>query len=157
MSGTVKHARLESQSARARLKRGRQPHWQALIEGRVHLGWQRWKGKKGDPAGRWLLRRYIPATGKYRVQALGRADDATRADGADILSFEQAKAKAHAIVVSPNGNGNGAIVRLTVRQAMHRYVDYKHQKGQPVGDLISRSNVHIILTLGDLVVSELTA
>ena len=154
MSGTVKHARLESQSARARLKRGRQPHWQALVEGRVHLGWQCWKG---DPAGRWLVRRYIPATGKYRVQALGRADDAARPDGADVLSFEQAKAKAHAMVASPNGNGNGPIVRLTVRQAMHRYVDYKHQKGQPVGDLISRSNVHIIPMLGDLVVSELTA
>src|SRR5262249_61182350 len=32
----------------------------------------------------------------------------------------------------------------------------KHQKG-PVGDLISRSNVHILPALGDLVVSELTA
>ena len=157
MSGTVKHARLESQSARDRLKRGRQPHWQALIEGRVHLGWQRWKGKKGEMGGRWLLRRYIPATGKYRVQALGRADDATRADGADILSFEQAKAKGHAMVASPNDNGDGKIERLTVRQAMHRYINYKHQKGQPVGDLISRSNVHILPALGDLVVSELTA
>jgi integrase len=153
MSGTVKHARLESQSARARLKRGRQPHWQALVEGRVHLGWQCWKG---EPVGRWLLRRYI-GDGKYRVQALGRADDAARADGADVLSFEQAKAKAHAMVASPNGNGNDPIVRLTVRQAMHRYIDFKHQKGQPVGDLISRSNVHIIPTLGDLVVSELIA
>ena len=153
MAGTVKHARLESQSARARLKRGRQPHWQALIEGKVHLGWQCWKG---DPVGRWLLRRYI-GNGKYRVQALGRADDAARADGADVLSFEQAKAKAHAMVTSPGGNGNGPIVRLTVRQAMQRYIDYKHQKGQPVGDLISRSGVHILPTLGDLVVSELTA
>jgi hypothetical protein len=154
MSGTVKHARLESQSARARLKRGRQPHWQALVEGKVHLGWQCWKG---EPVGRWLLRRYI-GNGKYRVQALGRADDAARADGADVLSFEQAKAKAHAMVASPEAaNGNGPIVRLTVRQAMHRYIDFKHQKGQPVGDLISRTNVHILPTLGDLVVSELTA
>jgi hypothetical protein len=56
MAGTVKQARLESQSARARLKRGRQPHWKALVEGRVHLGYQCWKG---DPVGRWLLRRYI--------------------------------------------------------------------------------------------------
>jgi hypothetical protein len=126
MSGTVKHARLESQSARARLKRGRQPHWQALIEGKVHLGWQCWKG---EPVGRWLLRRYI-GNGKYRVQALSRADDAARADGADVLSFEQAKAKAHAMVASPNGNGNGLIVRLTVRQAMHRYIDYKHTTGR---------------------------
>jgi len=154
MAGTVKHARLESQSARARLKRGRQPHWQALVEGRVHLGYQCWKG---EPAGRWVLRRYIAAAGKYRVQTLGRADDAAGADGADILSFEQAKAKAHAMVASLNGNGNGKIERLTVRQAMNRYIDYKHQKGQPVGDLISRSGVHILPVLGDLVVSELTA
>ena len=75
MAGTVKHARLESQSARARLKRGRQPHWQALVEGRVHLGWQ---CRKGDPVGRWLLRRYI-GNNKYRVQTLGCADDAASA------------------------------------------------------------------------------
>jgi integrase len=156
MAGTVKPARLESQSARSRLKRGRQPHWKALVEGRVHLGWQRWKGRDGEAGGRWLLRRYI-GNNKYRVQTLGRADDAIRADGADVLSFEQAKAKAHAMVASPNGNGNGPIVRLTVRQAMERYIEFKHQKGQPVRDLIGRSNVHILPALGDLVVSELTA
>ena len=126
MAGTVKHARLESQSARARLKRGRQPHWQALVEGKVHLGWQCWKG---DPVGRWLLRRYI-GNNKYRVQTLGRADDAASADGADVLSFAQAEAKARAMVASPEaGGGNGKIVQLTVRQAMARYVDYKRHKG----------------------------
>jgi integrase len=199
VAGTVKHARLESQSARARLKRGRQPHWQALIEGKVHLGWQCWKG---DPVGRWLLRRYIgnkfrmpaddgrdreipglsipgafggkqrqiivevdPAKAsskglsqmyKYRVQTLGRADDAAQADGADVLSFVQAAAKARAMVASPEA-GNGKIVQLTVRQAMARYVDYKRHQGQPIGDLISRSTVHILPALGDLVVSELSA
>ena len=56
MAGTVKHAKLESRTARSRLKRGRQPHWQALVPGRVHLGYQCWKG---DAVGRWVLRRYI--------------------------------------------------------------------------------------------------
>ena len=152
MSGTVKHARLESQSARARLKRGRQPHWQALVEGKVHLGWQCWKG---DAAGRWLLRRYI-GNNKYRVQALGRADDASRADGITVLSHAQAEAKARAMVATP-ANGNGKIERMTVRQAMARYVDYKRHQGQPVADLSSRTRVHILPALGDLVVSELTA
>jgi hypothetical protein len=76
MAGTVKHARLESRTARSRLKRGRQPHWQALEPGRVHLGWQCWKG---DPAGRWVLRRYI-GNRKYRTTALGLADDAAEAN-----------------------------------------------------------------------------
>ena len=153
--GGHREAREIGESERsARLKRGRQPHWQALVEGRVHLGWQCWKG---DPVGRWLLRRYI-GNNKYRVQTLGRADDAASADGADVLSFAQAEAKARAMVASPEaGGGNGKIVQLTVRQAMARYIDYKRHKGQPVGDLISRSNVHILPALGDLVVSELSA
>ena len=155
MAGTVKHARLESQSARARLKRGRQPHWQALVEGRVHLGWQRRKGKQGEAGGRWLLRRYV-GNNKYRVLTLGRADDVAPADGISVLSHEQAEAKARAMVGSPE-NGNGPIVRMTVRQAMARYIDYKQHQGQPVRDLAGRTRVHILPVLGDLVVGELTA
>jgi hypothetical protein len=118
MAGTVKHAKLESRTSRSRLKRGRQPHWQALMPGRVHLGYQCWKG---DQEGRWILRRYI-GNNKYRNVTLGRADDAAAADGEHILMFEQAEAKARATVAAPNG---GKVEHLTVRQAMARYVDYK--------------------------------
>ena len=149
MAGTVKHARLESRTARSRLKRGRQPHWQALEPGRVHLGWQCWKG---DPAGRWVLRRYI-GNRKYRTTALGLADDAAEANGIQVLSFEQAAAKARAMVASPNG---GKIERLTVRQALSRYIEYKRERGQPVRDIVSRGTVHILPELGDLVVAQLT-
>jgi integrase len=149
MAGTVKHARLESPSARSRLKRGRQPHWQALREGRVHLGYQCWKG---DAAGRWVLRRYI-GNGKYRVTALGLADDAGEADGVRVLNFDQAEAKARAMVDTPAHR----VHRLTVRQALARYIEHKRDLGQPVGDVLSRGTVHILPSLGDLVVAELTA
>jgi integrase len=151
MAGTVKHARLESPSARNRLKRGRQPHWQALVEGKVHLGYQCWKG---DKVGRWILRRYI-GNYKYRSETLGRADDAAPADGTHVLTFEQAKAKTLAKVAAPEAGGK--IESLTVRQAMERYIDYKRTLGQPVNDVVSRSAVHILPPLGDLVVAELTA
>ena len=144
MSGTVKHARLDSQSARARLKCGRQPHWQALVEGRVHLGWQRSKGKQGKAGGRWLLRRYV-GNNKYRVQTLGRADDVAPADGIRMLSHEQAEAKARAMVGSPE---NGPIVRMTVRQAMARYIDYKQHQGQPVRDLNTVNGIRITVEDG---------
>ena len=150
MAGTVKHAKLESRTSRSRLKRGRQPHWQALMPGRVHLGYQCWKG---DQEGRWILRRYI-GNNKYRSVTLGRADDAAAADGEHVLTFEQAEAKARAMVAAPNG---GKVVNLTVRQAMGRYIDYKRSQGQPVNDLMGRSNTHILPALGDLVVAELTA
>ena len=150
MAGTVKHAKLESRTSRSRLKRGRQPHWQALIPSRVHLGYQCWKGEEG----RWSLRRRYNSNNKYRSVTLGRADDAAAADGEHVLTFEQAEAKARATVAAPNG---GKVMNLTVRQAMARYLDYKRSQGQPVNDLLGRSNAHILPVLGDLVVAELTA
>ncbi len=65
----------------------------------MHLSYQRWKG---EPAGRWLLRRYI-GNRKYRTTALGFADDDAKADGARVLSYKQAEAKARAMVETPNG------------------------------------------------------
>jgi integrase len=147
MAGTVKHKRLESPSARNRLKRGRQAHWQAVIEGRMHLGYQ---VRKGEPVGRWLLRRYV-GNGRYSVQALGRADDADKADGVTVLSHAQAEARAKTMVALPQSSGP-----LTVRQAWERYVDAKRHQGRSVSDTVSRGACHILPALGDLVVERLT-
>jgi integrase len=149
MAGDVQHAKLTSRNARSRLKPGRQPHWHPLTRGKVHLGYQRWKG---DSAGRWILRRYI-GNNKYRTATLGVADDAATADGRRVLSFEQAEAMARAMLeIAP-----AKVHRLTVRQAMARYIDYKRASGQSVNDVVSRSAVHILPALGDRVIAELTA
>jgi integrase len=148
MAGTVNHKRFESPTARSRLKRGRQGHWQALIEGRVHLGYQ---CKKGEPAGRWLLRQYI-GNGRYHVEALGRADDAANADGVTVLSHEQAEAKARKKVALPMTNQGP----LTVRAAWDRYLVAKRGAGKSVEGDVSRATCHILPALGDLVVKELT-
>ena len=147
MAGTVRHKRLESPTARNRLTRGRQPHWQALIEGRVHLGWQ---CHKGEAAGRWQLRQYL-GNGRYHVEPLGRADDAAKADGVTVLSYEQAEAKAKKTVALPTTEGP-----LTVRQAWERYLTAKRSAGNSVEGEISRANCHILPALGDLVIKELT-
>lgn len=148
VAGTVKHARLETPTARSGLKRGRQPHWRALDEGKVHLGWQCWKGA---PQGRWLLRRYVGKR-KYRVETLGLADDASAADGERILSFKQASAKAHTIVGLPQAQAGP----FTVRQAWEGYIEAKRHAGQDVDNLISRGGVHILPELGELRVEKLT-
>ena len=151
MAGTVKAARLSSPTARARLQRGRQAHWEPLVRGRVHLGWQRWPE---DAAGRWVLRRYI-GNRKYRREALGVADDAAPANDKDVLNYAQAEAKARRMVATTAGDNK--VIKLTVGQAMDRYVDYKETQGQAVRDLVNRARVHIYPPLGDLVVAELTA
>ena len=144
---TVREAALGNRTARARLKSGRQPHWRSLAPG-ITIGWQRWKGERD---GRWLLRRRV-GPNRYSVIPLGRADDARAADGDTNLSFQQAETKSRALV----GIGVGKVERLTVRQAMTRYIDYKRAQGQSVADVLSRGSAHILPFLGDLVVSALT-
>jgi integrase len=149
MAGTVRHAQIESRARRARLKPGRQPHWQAIIPGKVHLGYQR---NKGEREGRWLFRRWL-GDNKYHVLTLGRADDERTADGIHILTYEQAQAKARELVDIPAGK----VYRLTVRQALHKYIEYKRALGQSVAEARSRGTAHILPLLGNLVVSELDA
>ncbi len=149
MSRTIRNASLNSVTSRGRLAKGRQPHWQQLLPG-VHLGYQR---KKDGHAGRWLLRRYLGTGNKYRVMALGLADDKDRADGSSILNHGQADAKARAMLETKAEK----TARLTVRQAYAKYVEYKHSLGQEVTDVQSRVPCHVLPDLGDLVVSELTA
>jgi len=141
MSGTVKEAKLQTQTVRARLKRGRQPHWRTVIPGRAHLGYQRWPS---DDAGRWVLRRY--ASGRYSVEAIGRADDG---DG-EGFDYEAAFAKAQAKV------GAAPTTRLTVRKAVTLYVEYLEAQGKGVRDAINRGGTHILPKLGDLEVAALT-
>jgi integrase len=148
MAGMIREAPIRSRTARAKLKRGRQPRLVSLVTGRAALGYVR---KPGAAAGRWILRRWID--GRHRVIPLGAADDVIDADGDHTLSFEQAEAKARAMLDRP-----GAVTgRLTVRQAMDRYVAFKRDSGQPVDNLISRTNAHILPALGDKLVAELTA
>ena len=148
MAGMIREAPIRSRTSRAKLKRGRQPHLVSLVTGRAALGYVR---KPGTPAGRWILRRLVE--GDYRVAPLGVADDMIDADGDRVLSFEQAEAKARAMLERP-----AAVTgRLTVRQAMDRYIAFKRDSGQPVADLISRTNAHILPPLGDRLVAELTS
>jgi integrase len=151
MAGKVQEAKLDTRKARARLERGdRKTHWRALpssASGRFHLGYER---GPDDKEGRWVLRRY--QAGRYNLTPLALADDARDADGDGVLDFEQAYARARARLERPL-----TLDRMSVRQAFERYVDFKKAAGQPVGDLMSRGRAHILPTLGDLVVAELTA
>jgi integrase len=152
MAGTVTFAKLENPTSRARLKRGRGPHWRDLGLkvgiSRAHLGYQRWPE---DREGRWLLRIY--RGGRYSVAPLGQADDAREADADAVLSWEQATAKARAQV----GASPVKQHRLTVRKVMALYIEHKERQGQPTRDLISRTDAHIIPALGDKIVADLTS
>jgi integrase len=151
MARKVRHAELDSRTARSKLKRGRQAHWKPLSPDTpgIHLGYQR---QPGASEGRWLLRRYLGGGNRYQVMPIGLADDTKDADGRSVLDHAQAGARARAMAAT----GGGKIERITVRQAFELYIEHKSNLGQNVSDVTSRANVHILPELGDEVVSQLT-
>jgi len=87
MARRVKDANLDTRAARSRLKPRHEPYWRAIEPGRS-IGY-----RKGDRGGVWKAR-LMRDDASYVFKTLGRADDMLDADGAEILSFSQAQAKA---------------------------------------------------------------
>ena len=95
---------------------------------------------------------HVPGYQIQAVRTLGLADDLAPADGEQVLSYEMAAAMAKAMLDGPAPLPG----RLTVKSAMAAYIERQRNRGKPVGDLISRTNAHILPSLGHYVVSELT-
>src|SRR6478609_9264184 len=89
MPRTVNDAPLTTRAARDRLAVKHQPYWRA-IEAGAAIGY-----RKGATGGVWLARVADPtAGGGYRQAVLGRADDALKAAGNEVLDYRQAEAQA---------------------------------------------------------------
>ena len=119
MARTIKPAALGSRTSRARLRRGRQPHFNA-IGPRAHLGYVR---RPDEKAGRWILRRRIG--GRYTVITIGAADDAIEADGVGTLSFDEARERALELSSSERVAGSP-----TVRRVFEDYVKDLKMRGR---------------------------
>src|SRR5262245_43623263 len=148
MAGTVREARLGTRTSRARLKRGRMPHWQTIVSGKSHLGYQRWPG---DRCGRWMLRRRVGSG--YTVTAIGVADDDQIADGISVLTHDEARHRA----VEMSSSGERPAGRITVRQACADYLDHLAAVGRPTRNAEASIVAHVLPTLGDATVADLTA
>ena len=87
MPRKARDERLDTRTARLRLKVRGEPYWRTIQEGRA-VGYRRLMNGK---AGSWIARHYDAAEGR-RYEALGTADDLTKADSGKTLSFAQAQA-----------------------------------------------------------------
>ena len=73
MARTVRHAKLDTPSARARLAARKSPYWMPITRG-CALGY-----RKSSEGGRWLAK-YV-GDGLRKEASLGPSDDALNADG----------------------------------------------------------------------------
>ena len=140
MARTIRDASLQSRESRGRLRPQGKPHYR-LIEGGLHLGYRKPRGRRGKPAGAgaWVVRRYI-GDEKYATHTIGAADDFSDANGETILSFAQAQQKAREqIKAGP----------LTVQAAIEDYLAYLEAEGKPITDPRARARAFICPKLFD--------
>lgn len=88
MARTVRNAKLDTRSARAKLETRREPYWVVVSKG-CAVGY-----RKGSEGGTWIAR-YRDDAGKQHYRALGAADDAMDSDGGGLcLSYAEAQRQA---------------------------------------------------------------
>lgn len=153
MPRTARNDRIETRTARLKLKVRPEPHWFTVMEGRA-LGYRRLSGGR---SGRWVARRYDPVEGRSHL-ALGTADDHAEANGVDVLTYAQAMDKAAAWFADALRKTGRVSEPLTVNRALDDYLtDYAGRGGKAVEQTCQTIDAHIRPTLGNKLVADLTA
>lgn len=153
MARTVRNAKLDSRSARAKLAGKREPYWTVISKG-CALGY-----RKGSKGGTWIAR-FRDDAGKQHYQSLGAADDAMDPDGLVCLSYASAQAEAAKwFKIAANGfqDETPHSGPYTIENVMTDYMAaYKRKGGKAVDTTQSVINAHITPTLGNIPVSKLS-
>jgi integrase len=160
MPRSVADAPLTTRAARTRLAARHQPYWRGLEAGAA-LGY-----RKGSTAGAWLVRIVDPSVGGgYRQVSLGRADDALKADGVEVLDYRQAEANARNWIARHHRIAAGMepepvatpAAPYTVADATADYLaDYVARGGKAIRTTKQVAEAHILPTLGKTSVGRLT-
>jgi integrase len=154
MARSVRNAKIDTRSARAKLAERREPYWTVLSAG-CALGYRR--GAKG---GTWIAK-FRDADGKRHLEALGAADDTRDPDGLSVYSFAQAQERARGWFQRKAREAAGDFVPLdrpyTVADALADYrVDYQRRGGKATDRLDWSAAAWIKPELGSVVLDRLT-
>jgi hypothetical protein len=84
---TVRNAKIDTRSARAKLAERREPYWAVISAGCAVCY------RKGAKGGTWIAR-FRDTAGKQHYEALGASADARDPDGRSVYSFAQAQERA---------------------------------------------------------------
>lgn len=150
---------LDSKTKRLALA-AEQDHSEVISAGRYLV----YRRPRSGAAGSWSARHYTPATKKIKRQRLGVADDFTPADGAVVLTYDQAVSalwrwckRQDQEAIRAAGGEVPQEGPYTVAQAMAAYLEHLEKKGARSKAVSEFSiNAHILPELGALEVGRLT-
>lgn len=155
MARTVRNAKIDTRSGRAKLAERREPYWTVISAG-CAIGYRR--GRKG---GTWIARMRAEE-GQQHYEALGAADDSRDADGLTVFTFAQAQdlgrqffARTARVLAGHAAPQEGP---CTVAMALEAYFAAREQRGsRGVKADKYAADAHIVPDLGALDLDRLTA
>jgi integrase len=150
MARRIREEKLDTRSARIKLKQRREPYW-ASMSGGLALGY-----RKGSTGGTWIAKHYSAEEGR-RYQAVGPADDILDADDRNIFNFNQAQVRARNWLATPSEAEAGP---YRVAQAMDDYLHFLESDGRPthtIRDARYRDSAFIRPKLGSERIANLTS
>jgi hypothetical protein len=132
----TKRTRLDSRSAREKLKPRGAPYW-AEAGAKLDLG-RRIKAGVGS----WVMRRYLEEKRTYLATTFAHADDKDEADGVNVLSYHQALVKARSLAQAADEEERLASLGppLSVARAVEEYVETREQRWEQHGGAASKGN-----------------
>ena len=151
MARQIRHAKLNTPTARAKLGVGKAPHWMPITQG-CALGY-----RKTAEGGRWVAK-YVGG-GVRKETTLGPSDDALRADGVTVLSFAQAQKAVRTWFAEQARKAAGLPIHdgaYTVAVAMRDCLDEMERKGKKSAkNHRTRAEALILPALGEIEVAKL--
>ena len=151
MARMVRDIRIDSRSARLRLRTHREPYWRKIARGR-YLGYRR-----ARDGGSWIAR-YRDQSGQQKYRVLGSADDVIDADGGSSLSFDQAQERAREwfAQLDENGVGTRRSRAYTVENCMTDYLDWIKHHRKSYLHLKTYVSAYVLPKLGKIDTTKLT-
>jgi len=151
MARTVRDSRIDTRSARQRLRAQREPYWRKIARGR-YLGYRR--AREG---GSWIAR-YRDPVGQQHYRSLGSADDALDANGSSMLTFEQAQECACEWFAQMEGHGTEERKRgaYTIMDCTQDYLNWVKLHRKSYRHLKTYIDAYILPKLGRVDTAKLT-
>jgi len=154
MARKTKSKDLGDRTARSRLEVRSKPHWHTLTTKTLALGYRRLgTGKDGS----WIGRQYMGGQ-KYELQRLGTADDVSDADGAVVMTCDQA-AEAARKWRDKRANGGRVAGKYRISECMEDYFEWREGQGTSLHSLNGdrgRSAAYILPQIGNVECAALT-
>jgi len=149
MARSSRNSKLETRSARVKLKAQHEPYWTSIGRG-LYLGYR--KGIKGSM---WIARYYLDD--KYKKQVIGIADDFRDSNNIDVFDYFQAQDKVRSFALHQAKQANTADKELlTINDVVEHYLAWfkAHRKSYTRTCLTFKA--HVLPSLGGLKIAKLT-